>query len=179
MLLNTLEKRRMRKRQAGMTTLGLIILVAFIALFAFAGLRLTPIYLNYFKVVGVVEGVREEFDGTNASRSAIRSSISRRFDIESVGIITAKDVKVLKVDGGHLGGPLRTLEIVAVGADGLVLGRIGPALGASVPQGFRDIHRCIDGRDQLLLLYEGVGLVLVNLLSGLPLYERSLRILGI
>ena len=84
-----------------MTTLGLIILVAFIALFAFAGLRLTPIYLNYFKVVGVVEGVREEFDGTNANRSAIRSSISRRFDIESVGIITAKDVKVTKVDGGH------------------------------------------------------------------------------
>lgn len=101
MLLNTLEKRRMKKRQAGMTTLGLIILVAFIGLFAFAGLRLTPVYLNYFKVVGVVEGVREEFDGNNASRSAIRSSISRRFDIESVGIITASDVKVVKVDGGH------------------------------------------------------------------------------
>ena len=101
MLLNTLEKRRMKKRQAGMTTLGLIILVSFIGVFAFAGLRLTPIYLNYFKVVGVVEGVRNEFDGSNATRSAIRSSISRRFDIESVGIITAKDVKVSKVDGGH------------------------------------------------------------------------------
>jgi hypothetical protein len=101
MLLNTLEKRRMKKRQVGMTTLGLVILVAFIGIFAFAGLRLTPIYLNYFKVVGVVEGVRAEFDGTNADRSAIRSSISRRFDIESVGIITAKDVKVRKVDGGH------------------------------------------------------------------------------
>jgi hypothetical protein len=101
MSLNTLEKRRMKKRQAGMTTLGLIILVAFIGVFAFAGLRLTPIYLNYFKVVGVVEGVRNEFDGSNATRSAIRSSISRRFDIESVGIITAKDVKVSKVDGGH------------------------------------------------------------------------------
>ena len=101
MLLNTLEKRRMRKRQAGMTTLGLIILVSFIGMFAFAGLRLTPVYLNYFKVVGVVEGVREEFDGNNATRSGIRSSISRRFDIESVGIITATDVKVVKVDGGH------------------------------------------------------------------------------
>lgn len=101
MSLNTLEKRGMKKRQAGMTTLGLIILVSFIGVFAFAGLRLTPIYLNYFKVVGVVEGVRNEFDGSDATRSAIRSSISRRFDIESVGIITAKDVKVSKVDGGH------------------------------------------------------------------------------
>ena len=101
MLLNTLEKGRMKKRQAGITTLGLVILAAFVGLFAFAGIRLTPVYLNYMKIVGVVDGVRDEFDGTGASRSQIRSSISRRFDIESVGVITAKDVKVAKVDGGH------------------------------------------------------------------------------
>lgn len=101
MLLNTLEKRRMKKSQAGMTTLGLIILAAFVGLFAFAAIRLTPVYLNYMKVVGVVDGVREELDGTGASRTQIRSSISRRFDIESVGTITAKDVMVVKVDGGH------------------------------------------------------------------------------
>jgi len=101
MLLNTLEKGRMKKRQAGITTLGLVILASFVGLFAFAGIRLSPVYLNYMKVVGVVYGVRNEFDGTGASRAQIRSSISRRFDIESVSIITAKDVKVAKVDGGH------------------------------------------------------------------------------
>jgi len=90
-----------RRRQAGMTTLGLIILVSFVGIFAFAGIRLTPVYLNYMKVAGVVAGVQKEFDGTNASRTSIRSSISRRFDIESVSVITAKDVKVTKVDGGH------------------------------------------------------------------------------
>jgi hypothetical protein len=96
------HKRQCSKhRQAGMTTLGLIILVSFIGIFAFAGIRLTPIYLNYMKVAGVVAGVHKEFDGQNASRAAIRSSISRRFDIESVGVIVAKDVKVSKVDGGH------------------------------------------------------------------------------
>lgn len=84
-----------------MTTLGLIILVAFLGLVTFAGLRLTPVYLNYMKVVGVVNGVYEEFDGTGASRSTIRSSLARRFDIDSVGVIEAADVKVTKVDGGH------------------------------------------------------------------------------
>lgn len=84
-----------------MTTLGVIILVSFIGIFAFAGIRLTPVYLNYMKVAGVVSGVHSEFDGANATRAMIRSSVSRRFDIESVGIITAKDVKVTKVDGGH------------------------------------------------------------------------------
>ena len=41
-----------------MTTLGLIILVSFVGLFAFAGIRLAPVYLNYMKIVGVVDGVR-------------------------------------------------------------------------------------------------------------------------
>ncbi len=91
----------MRNRQGGMTTLGLIILVSFVGIFAFAGIRLTPVYLNYMKVVGVVNGVVEEFEGNNASASQIRSSISRRFDIESVSLITARDVKVTKVDGGY------------------------------------------------------------------------------
>lgn len=89
-----------KARQAGMTTLGLIILAVFIGLFAFAGLRLTPVYLNYMKVSGVIDGVRDEFDGQMTSRAAIRSSISRRFDVDSVGVITAKNVKVTKVDGG-------------------------------------------------------------------------------
>ncbi len=100
MSLNYLEKRRCRGRQAGMTTLGLVILLTFVGLFAFAGIRLTPVYLNYLKVASVVDGVGKEFDGTGASRSQIRSSISRRFDIESVGEIEAKDVKVTTVDGG-------------------------------------------------------------------------------
>ena len=83
-----------------MTTLGLIILVAFMGLFAFAALRLTPVYLNYMKVVGVIDGVVDEFDGQNANGSALRSSISRRFDVESVSEITYRDIKVVAVDGG-------------------------------------------------------------------------------
>ena len=88
------------RRERGMTTLGLIILVAFVGLFAFAGIRLTPVYLNYMKVLGVINGVHEEFDGANPTRSAIRSSISRRFDVESVSELTAREVTVTTVDGG-------------------------------------------------------------------------------
>lgn len=89
-----------RSRQAGMTTLGLIILVVFVGLFAFAALRLTPVYLNYIKVTGVIDGVKDEFEGKGASRSAITSSIHRRFDIESVSEINKRDVEVTAVGGG-------------------------------------------------------------------------------
>jgi hypothetical protein len=97
---NRVMKRRMGSRQRGMTTLGMIILVSFVGLFVFAGLRLTPVYLNYFKVVGVVDGVLKEFDGQNPTRNAIRSSISRRFDVESVDKLTAQEVKVTAVGNG-------------------------------------------------------------------------------
>lgn len=101
MSLKCMENSRSKKHQAGMTTLGLVILAVFVGLFFFAGIRLTPVYLNYFKVVSVVDGVTKEFDGANATRTDIRTSVSRRFDIESVSNITAKDVKVTAVDGGY------------------------------------------------------------------------------
>ena len=87
------------RRQAGMTTLGMLVLVTFIGMFAFGFIRLTPVYLNYMKVAGVVEGVREEFDGQGPSRAAIRQSIERRFNVESVSEISPRDDKVTSVDG--------------------------------------------------------------------------------
>jgi len=88
------------RRQAGATTVGFIIIAAFVGLFVFAALRLTPVYLNYMKVVGVVDGVRTEFDGQGPSISVIRRSITRRFDVESVSELRSRDVTVTVVDGG-------------------------------------------------------------------------------
>ena len=83
-----------------MTTVGFFILAALVGLIAFGAMRLTPVYLNYFKVVGVIEGVYDEFDGQNATRSMVIRSLSRRFEIESVGIISHRDVTVTKVNEG-------------------------------------------------------------------------------
>ena len=91
---------RPARRQAGMTTTGIFILVAFVGVFAFAAIRLIPVYLNYMKVVGVIDGVLEEFDGQNANGAAIRRSINNRFNVESVSVINWRDVTVTSVDGG-------------------------------------------------------------------------------
>ncbi len=88
--------------QEGMTTVGFLVLAIFVGLFAFAAIRLVPVYLNYMKVTGVVNGVYDEFDGQNPSRAAIRTSISRRFGVESVSVITHRDVKVTPDSGGFL-----------------------------------------------------------------------------
>lgn len=88
------------RHQAGISTVGFIILALFIGVFAFGAIRLTPVYLNYMKVVGVIDGVFKEFDGQNPTRAAIRTSVLRRFDVESVSVITYRDVAITQVDGG-------------------------------------------------------------------------------
>jgi len=89
-------------RQAGGTAVGFIMLALFIGLFAFAAIRLTPVYLNYMKVAGVLEGVFDEYDSQNPSRATLRSAISRRFGVESVSVISSRDIKVTPDSAGFL-----------------------------------------------------------------------------
>lgn len=89
-------------RQAGMTTIGFLTLAVFIGLFAFAFIRLTPVYLNYMKVAGVLEGVHQEFDGHGASRGQLQTSIQRRFSVESVSQITPRDIKITTNGAGYV-----------------------------------------------------------------------------
>jgi len=93
---------RSAPRQDGITAIGFAVLAVFVGMFAFGTIRLTPVYLNYMKVAGVIDGVYEEFDGQNPSRAAIRTSISRRFGVESVSVIDARDVSVTPDSGGFL-----------------------------------------------------------------------------
>lgn len=93
-------RRPSRRDQRGMTTLGLIILIIFIGIFAFGMIRLTPVYLNYMKVSGVISGVFDEFDGRGPTASQIRNSIIRRFSVESISQIGPRDVEVNPEDGG-------------------------------------------------------------------------------
>lgn len=93
---------RSAPREAGVTAVGFIMLAIFVGLFAFAAIRLTPVYLNYMKVVGVLNGVFEEFDSQNPTRAAIRTSISRRFGVESVSEISYRDIKLTADSNGFL-----------------------------------------------------------------------------
>lgn len=85
-----------------MTTLGMLILVAFLGMFAFAAIKLTPVYLNYMKVASVIEGVKEEFDGQSPSIAGIRQSIERRFGIEMISEITPRDIEVTPDPAGFM-----------------------------------------------------------------------------
>ena len=89
-----------RNRQQGITLLGFLISAAFIGLFILAGIRLVPVYLEHQKIRVTLEKVRDEYEGQRPSIEEIRYAIERRFDIESVTSLTARDIKITRIEGG-------------------------------------------------------------------------------
>jgi hypothetical protein len=95
------QGRNMHKQQ-GMTLIGMVI-VAFIAgIFVLAALRLIPVYLEYMKVNTALDSMKRDLDGSNAGPGQIRTAISRRFDIDSVSSITAKDIVIERTPTGYV-----------------------------------------------------------------------------
>jgi hypothetical protein len=90
---------RLRSRERGMTTLGLIILVTFVGLFVYAGIRLVPIYLEYFSVLKAVEGLKSDAD---AGPQAMRVSLEKRFDIDDIKSVDWRDIEITKDGRGWL-----------------------------------------------------------------------------
>ena len=84
----------MKKHQRGMTFLGLLILVTFVGLFVFAGIKLTPSYLEYMKVARVLEDLKNE--AAAGSPQAIRNTLEKRFDIEMVDSLGPRDVEITR-----------------------------------------------------------------------------------
>ena len=90
----------MQHRQRGMTLLGILVLVVVVGSWVYAGIRLTPKYLEYMRIAATLEKVRDEFDANPGSTEfMLRKAIERHFDIEMVEVITANDIEITK-DGG-------------------------------------------------------------------------------
>ncbi|HTW37077.1 MAG TPA: DUF4845 domain-containing protein [Steroidobacteraceae bacterium] len=85
----------MYRRQRGVTFLGWVILLVPVAIVAYAAIRLTPIYLNYMRVAkSLDETVADMKTEQSVSEAAIRNSLARRFDIDSITYPDWKDIAI-------------------------------------------------------------------------------------
>ena len=91
----------MRKSQRGVTFLGWMVLLIPVAVLVYGGIRVAPFYLNYFRVVKVLEQVaKESQDQGSITPVDVRNSLEKRFNVEYVDNPTAKDIDVHR-DGEH------------------------------------------------------------------------------
>jgi len=99
----------MRSKQRGVTLIGWILLLTPLAICAYAGIRLTPIYLNYMKVARTLEQMKTDAKGGAHldSQALIREALEKRLFIEQVDFPDAKDFKITRdgkswvIDGGY------------------------------------------------------------------------------
>jgi len=76
----------MRNRQRGVTFIGWLVLLTPMALVVYVGIRVTPIYLNYFRVSKAVGEVGTDFKGSTGpiDKARFKEQLEKRFDIESI-----------------------------------------------------------------------------------------------
>ncbi len=85
--------------QKGMTAIGWLLVLGLIAFFTLITLRLVPAYLEFSKVTSVLESLQDEPGITRKTRGEIFSLISKRFDVNDVYQVEAKQVKITKDKG--------------------------------------------------------------------------------
>jgi hypothetical protein len=86
----------MRKSQRGVTAIGWIFLLLPIAIVGYAGIRLVPIYLNYSKVVRMVDQIAKE-SASASSAQEIRYALEKRVNVEGMTYPTEKDFAIRRV----------------------------------------------------------------------------------
>lgn len=80
--------------QRGMTAIGWLVVLGLIGFFVLLALRMTPSYLESFTIYAAMESLQEEPGMANNTPQDIRKMLGKRFDINDVKSITAKDVDV-------------------------------------------------------------------------------------
>ena len=90
----------MHARQRGVTAIGWLVLLIPFAIVIYAGIRLTPVYLNYMKVARTLNEVADEYRTGGATPDGIRNSIAKHFEIDSVDYPAIKDISISRAGGG-------------------------------------------------------------------------------
>jgi hypothetical protein len=86
----------MRNRQLGVTAIGWLFLLTPLAIVIYAGIRLTPVYLNYMKVAKALDQAGNELKAGGVNPQSIRTTIDKHFEIDMVDYPTTKDMKITK-----------------------------------------------------------------------------------
>ena len=86
----------MRKHQRGLTAIGWLILLIPVAICAYAGIRLAPVYMNYMNVVHSLTMVSGEIDNASATAASIRAAVGKHFDVEYINYPDIKDLKITR-----------------------------------------------------------------------------------
>ncbi|MCW8927127.1 MAG: DUF4845 domain-containing protein [Xanthomonadales bacterium] len=69
---------RVHRKQGGLTLIGFVIVLAMVIFVAFIGMKIAPIYMEYYSVVSAMNGVASERGSANLSPFDVRVKVLNR-----------------------------------------------------------------------------------------------------
>ena len=85
---------RMRRTQGGMTMLGFLITLSVVILFIFCGMKIVPMYIEYYSVKKMMAAISNNPESANSSKDQIRKMFRRSLEIDYVKIIKPEMLKI-------------------------------------------------------------------------------------
>ena len=91
----------MKRTQKGMTLIGFIIVLAVVGVFAYVGMKVVPMYLEYFAVKQALDGLAKE-GVAEVDGAKVRDLFFRRLDVSYADNVKHEHVKLQRRDAGWL-----------------------------------------------------------------------------
>lgn len=92
----------MKRTQRGMTLIGFILVLAVVGVFIYMGMKLIPMYSEYYSLKQALAGLAKEPGITESDPAKIKDLLFRRLDISYAESIKPADVKIVRKDAGYL-----------------------------------------------------------------------------
>lgn len=84
------------RKQRGLTLIGFVLLLILALFFAYIGMKLVPIYTQYYSVVKAMQGVADEPGAADMSPNRIRNAFFTRLGIDYVSGVEREHVRVTR-----------------------------------------------------------------------------------
>ncbi|MGY0618850.1 DUF4845 domain-containing protein [Lysobacter sp. A378] len=92
----------MKRTQSGMTLVGFIIVLGVAGVFIYMGMKVIPMYSEYYSVKQALEGLENEADIASQSPAKIKDMFFRRLYISYAETVKPEHVKIVRQDSGYL-----------------------------------------------------------------------------
>ncbi len=92
----------MKRTQGGMTLVGFIIVLAVVGVFIYMGMKVIPMYSEYYAVKQALEGLSKEPDIAQTDPHKIKDLFFRRLYISYADTVKSEHVKIVRKDAGYV-----------------------------------------------------------------------------
>lgn len=92
----------MKRNQSGMTLIGFVLVLAVVGVFIYMGMKLVPMYSEFYAVKTALRDVANESDVSQEDPARIKDLFFKRLYISYAENVKAEDVKIARKDSGYV-----------------------------------------------------------------------------